>query len=133
MNANLSGAILTGNEAYAGRFVGADLREASLDETVLEGAHFSGADLSMADFTGAVLRMASLDDTKCRAAIFIDADLTYADLSRADLTAADFSGCKLVQANLHRIVEERTLWRDSDRSGARGTDPALARAEDWKG
>jgi uncharacterized protein YjbI with pentapeptide repeats len=55
------------------------------------------------------------------------ADLSHALLRRADFTNADLSG-----ANLHRILEEKTVWDGAHRDGVRETDPERAAAEDWR-
>ena len=49
----------------------------------------------------------------------------------ADLTGADFTGAAMSRARMHRVLEDKTVWRNSTRPLALGTDPDLAEAEDW--
>jgi uncharacterized protein YjbI with pentapeptide repeats len=73
-----------------------------------------------------------LEKAICRASKFARCNLEYADLSHADLTAADFSSSHLNQANLHRIIEEGTIWSGSNKDKALPEDKELAEAEDWQ-
>ena len=61
--------------------------------------------------------------------VFAGADCTYADFRHADLQGADLRDAELFRAVFHRAQLQDV--QATDRSRALGTDPDLARAEQW--
>lgn len=98
---NLSGADLSGAEAFHAKFINANLKGARLDRAVLTEADFTRADL-----TGASLVQADLRRAHFFRAILRDADLSNAQMTGADLLNADLSGA---------------LWTDGKRRCAAGS------------
>lgn len=130
--ANLSGSSLRGVNGEACKFMGAILRGVDLSGTRLGYANFDEAVADRADFSEAVLEAARFVAASCKSARFVEAVMPHADLSHADLTQADFTQADLSHANLHRVIERGTIWRRSNRAGARETDEQRAAAEDWR-
>ena len=60
------------------------------------------------------------------------ASLRYADLSHARLDQSTLVGARLAHCNLHRASREGTDTTGADLRGARPTDAARARAEDFR-
>jgi len=130
--ANLSGSSLRGVNGEAVKFMGANLSGADLIGAGLRYANFDGAVADRADFSKARLEAARFVAASCKSARFIQAAMPHADLSHADLAQADFTQADLSYANLHRVIERDTIWRRSNRGGARKTDEQRAAAEDWR-
>ena len=78
-------------------FQGADLKNASAQNSDLSYADFSNADLTGANFSGSNLRYASFNKTVLTNANFSGADLSHADLTGAELTNVNFSFTNLFQ------------------------------------
>lgn len=92
---DLSGATLTGADAYRAKFL-----SARLDRVVLDGARLIEADLTRADLSGASLKNADLRNAKLVGAIMKGADLTAAKLDGADLRNADLAGARWADGRL---------------------------------
>jgi len=92
---DLSGATLTGADAYRAKFLSARMEKALLD-----GARLIEADLTRADLTGASLKDADLRNAKLVGAIMKGADLTGAKLDGADLRNADLAGARWADGRL---------------------------------
>jgi uncharacterized protein YjbI with pentapeptide repeats len=87
------------------------LKQADLSNTKLEGADFSYAN--------------------CLETLFCFAQMPYANFSHANLSFADFSQANLLQSLLHRVVDEGTIWRGTNKKKVEYTDTDLVEAEDW--
>jgi uncharacterized protein YjbI with pentapeptide repeats len=116
VNADLSGAMLSGTNLNKANLAGANLSKADLSMANLGGADLSksnliGATLSLANLSGASLRNSNLQSSnlgktnlrmaKLNGATLKDADLSKADLSVADLEKADIRGANLYGATLY--------------------------------
>jgi len=122
LEANLSGADLSG----------ANLREADLSGANLVGANLFGADFSGANLVGADLSRAILWGAILWGADLWGANLSGADLSRANLSGANFSKAILSRANLSRAILSRanlsrahlynTIFGDTDLSETKGLE-----------
>jgi uncharacterized protein YjbI with pentapeptide repeats len=103
------------------RFVGSDLRTASLD-----GSYFSGCDFGKADMRNISARRASF--TNCR---FVSADLRAADLSECRFqdqnTGDDTGGCDLTGAELEGAILRAARF-DARARWPLGFDPVQAGA-----
>jgi len=90
-------------------FVGADLRQATLD-----GCHFKMCDFTSAKLRGASARGAAFAGCDMRDADLRDLDLTYAEFSvvtsgstngyRTDVTGADLNGARMDHAVLEEVI-----------------------------
>ena len=107
IQADLSGAHLSGVYLRLANLSGAGLNRADLSGVYLFGAHLSGADLSGADLSGADLFAAELSG----------AELSGAELSGADLARAVFepkSPPELQGIAAAQNLEWLTYWRNPD-------------------
>ena len=95
-----------GKELYLIDMVGADLRDANLEEVFLVNSRFINAKLDGANLRGAKLMGSLLESVNARKTIFIDADLTGAVLN----------GAVLVGSNLSRADLLRATFRSPDRT-----------------
>ena len=96
---DLSGVSLSGRPLQMVCLASANLRGADLSNANLENADLSEANLSRANLSGANLRKADLSDADLR-----DADLSGAELDGADVWRANFRGCRIAPAALHRAL-----------------------------
>jgi hypothetical protein len=97
---DLVGAIFSKANCKGARFVGADLRNAQLDDTVLIEAVMDGADCTNVLATKAKFQKASLRDVN-----FTNANLISAVLGGADVTGADFTDALIEPAVMMRLCE----------------------------
>ncbi len=126
---NFQGADLSSTTLVIAQIIGANLREATLNNAILQDVNISGSDLTKAkliganltraicnstnlsganltkaNFTEATLRGAKLKDAVLKNAVLVEANLTAADLTSADLTDASLQGATLVEANLTKVI-----------------------------
>jgi uncharacterized protein YjbI with pentapeptide repeats len=121
IQANLSGATLTGADLSGADLLSADLSGANLLSTNLSGATLIDANLTNATLASAKLKGATLTDAKLNSAnligaklngaILVDAKLNgamlmFADLSGVNLRDADLTGALVIGANLEGAVFE---------------------------
>jgi len=85
--------------------------------------------VNLCDFTKASLEQSQFTDSQCKESVFEKADLTYVDFSHADLTGSVILDSELYRANLHQIIEVKTLWTGSNRAAALETDEERSEAE----
>jgi len=90
-------------------------------------ANFAAARADASRWNQSVLSASVWQRASLKAARFAYCDLSHADLSGADCTRADFGG-----ANLHALIDQGAQLSGASFDGARRTDPALARAEQWQ-
>lgn len=155
--ATLAGVDLSGSDLTSANLTGSNLAGARLDRASLARANFSGANMkgvslrtvaahttsepNLADapvFAGADLSDAHIA-SRLDGADFRNADLSRAQLGklvatwgsyrpRAVLNGANFSGAKMVSADLSNAVLQFAQFRDADLSGAKMVDCDLTRA-----
>jgi hypothetical protein len=92
---------------------GPDLREASLQDAVLDGATLRGARLTGADLSHASLDKADLRQARLRGAILVGASLREADLRVTKLDQADLGGAILSGADLRGARLDEKTWLDA--------------------
>ena len=155
--ARLAGANLYGSDLNRASFKGVNLEGAKLDNTIVTRSDFSGANLKGATLLS-VTAFASLEPDRTDAPSFESANLSGAHIAarldganfrNADLTearigllsatwgsyrpravfnGADFSGAKLVRADLHKGVFQFTRFVSADFTGAMLSDCDFTKA-----
>lgn len=110
--AKLSEADLSRAKLRGAILIAADLSNANLSRANLDGADLSEADLSGANLDGAHLSSANLSD----------ANLRQADLSTVNLLGAKLFGTDLRKAELRWAGLRRTVFANTDLSGAKGLE-----------
>lgn len=113
-------------------FVGADLSDAQLDETVCERVDFSKADLSRlhaarANLAGATLAKANLSRADLRGTSLAGADLRNANLRDAVLSDADLTGANVAGADFQGAVLTGAKLNDVDFSKAKHYQPPVVK------
>ncbi len=111
LDADLSGANLSGM----------DLREANLTRTNLEGADLASANLRIANLKRANLSRAALPE-----ADLSEAELRWAVMQEADLRGAALNGAKLIEADLYHVFLNRAVMWEADLSRARLAEADLS-------
>ncbi|MBL7828570.1 MAG: pentapeptide repeat-containing protein [Saprospiraceae bacterium] len=112
--ADLKGAVLSGEFLSGINLNAADLTNAVLDETNFTQANLSGADMENAVLARAKMNHARLRNTKLKNAILESADLREANLFGADLSKANLNGADLRGAHFSKVN-----LSGADLSGAR--------------
>ncbi|MDR1039579.1 MAG: pentapeptide repeat-containing protein [Deltaproteobacteria bacterium] len=113
-------------------FMDSSLKGARFSGCVLDGATFTGADLSGAVFDGCSAPKANFAGASMRASDLAGLSAPYADFSRCDFFGARCAGADLSSVNLHRATGIDPRAPGMKAEGARLTDPALAKAEDFR-
>jgi len=108
MDANLSGADLSGADLRVANLSGANLSRVDLIGANLFRANLFGADLRVANLSRAKLRLANLFRANLRGADLFGANLFGAALVDTDLTDADLSGCHVYGVSAWGLKLERT-------------------------
>jgi uncharacterized protein YjbI with pentapeptide repeats len=130
--ARMAGARLTKGTYRDCSFVGGDLSDAHLEETVCERVDFSKADLSRlhaarANLTGATLAKANLSRADLRGSTLVRADLRNANLREAVLSDADLTGANVAGADFQDAVLTGATLKNVDFSKVKNYQPPVAR------
>lgn len=116
-------------------FRGADLSQADISGSIAKDAYFSYANMSESglfacDLSGAHFEKTNLKRADLRGSIAVDTNFSLANLHHADLregavedmesrpTSTRLLGARLCDANLEKVKATRTIFCDSDLSGA---------------
>ncbi|MDR1578400.1 MAG: pentapeptide repeat-containing protein [Deltaproteobacteria bacterium] len=128
---SLRGARAVNCDLTGANFQNSDLTKATLKDLTLVGAFFANANLAEADLSGAEASRAIFQGANLTGANLTNLKATYADFSRAHFAFARLKGADLTRANFHR-AKDLDLRDAAQVHGARLTDEALARAEDFQ-
>jgi uncharacterized protein YjbI with pentapeptide repeats len=138
-NSNLTRLLTYGLISPNFKALGLDLTQAAFWRADLSRAVLTGATLNQAKFMESLLIEADLSKALANKAIFQGSNLTRANLTGLKAQLADFSRAILAEAqleegdfrlvNLHRTLGLPKDHLTADFTGARPTDPRLARAE----
>lgn len=95
-------------------FIGADLEDFDLSNSILNKADFKDANLKRADFQNAHLAEATFESADLRGANFKNADLTRSNLKNCKIdNTTIFEGVILYEANLEELLINRVSFKNS--------------------